>query len=324
MFQRFVRRPASTASTCSLLFRDCPVICSGKTIQWHSWTGLSRGQHSMSTVHNFLRHLAHFHCPLCCCARGVKSWGTDGRRGNSRRNGGGFGICEKETPPLASHRREEEEEECKEEVDRFHHLSVALTTWCSLICLTAASKCCTCANMRGKEAVRAKARIQPLTTYEELLALVTPAGCRRNPGDPAGQKRLEKTASSLPSSFPLRYDLPFPGSLFLLPRFQLPDISSLHTPTLLFPCVIIDSPSSGRGTLQHSWLDFLSCFLSDKKIRVFVNKASVLLPLSCISSCFCVCSFDLTCSLQIMTHQYSRNVSEHVGSVTQESDPMQK
>lgn len=94
----------------------------------------------------------------------------------------------------------------------------------------------------------------------------------------------------------------FSSSLWPLscPVSTPPDISSLHNPTLLFLCVIIDSPYFGGGTLHHSWLDliFLSCCLADKKIRAFVNKASILHLLPCIYCHFC----DHTCGLNVMTH----------------------
>lgn len=112
------------------------------------------------------------------------------------------------------------------------------------------------------------------------------------------ETQSEKTSRLSPAaslvSFPLRYDLS------LLPCFHPPDISSLHTPTLLFLCVIIDSPYFGGGTLHHSWLDliFLSRCLADKKIRAFVNKASILHLLPCIYCHFC----DHTCGLKVMTH----------------------
>lgn len=289
VFQGFVRRPTFTVSTCSLPCRKCPVICSSETRRWHSWAGLSGGQNRpfcVNTLHSIHQHLVHFYWPHWRCARGVrKSWIRHGRRGNWRRNGGGFRISPEQTPPLATHRREDEEEECKGEVCRFHHLPASLSGGCSLICMST-----DIAHMQTYRQGRCWG-----SNYEKLLS----AESRSNPGDPEGRNKKWKNKPFVSCCLSCLFSSslwPLSPALFPPPP---PDISSLHTPTLLFLCVIIDSPYFGGGTLHHSWLDliFLSRCLTDKKIRAFVNKASILHLLPCIYCHFC----DHTCGLKVMT-----------------------
>lgn len=242
--QGFVRRPTFTVSTCSLPCRKCPVICSSETRRWHSWAGLSGGQNRpfcVNTLHSIHQHLVHFYWPHWRCARGVrKSWIRHGRRGNWRRNGGGFRISPEQTPPLATHRREDEEEECKGEVCRFHHLPASLSGGCSLICMST-----DIAHMQTYRQGRCWG-----SNYEKLLSAEVIQVIQRDETKSEKTSRLSPAASLV--SFPLRYDLS------LLPCFHPPwHLLSAH-PHPPFSLCNYWLPLLWRGdsTPQLTWLDF--------------------------------------------------------------------